>query len=96
MPQVVSNTNVILVTPTESAKIVNNSKLHDLEFAFNNRCGVEYKMIFVSKKEWESLLSNFDKTKEYAYIDDSEFINDSNNSIKTAENIFGNNKINIE
>ncbi len=94
-PVVASDKNAILITNTNSNKLVSNSKLHDIEMAFNSKFNLNYKLIFITKADWKTEMANYDKNKKYELIDDSEFINDSNNSIKEAENLFGNN-INIE
>ena len=94
-PMVVSSTNVLFTTESNSTKIVNNSKLHTLEIKFNNLYNTKYGMIFVSATEFKNIVSKFDKNKKYEYQDDSEYINSSQDSVSLAEDMFGNN-VNIE
>ncbi len=94
VPQVVSDTNVVLVTSSNSNKLVSNNKLHDIELAFSKRSNSKYNLIFITKDDWKKILENFDRNKVYEYIDDSEYINEDQSSVKMAENLFGDN-INI-
>ena len=93
-PMVVSDKNVLFVTKRSAAKAVNNSKLDILENRFNNKYDLSYKMIFISKDDWDKFMKSYDKDKEYEYKDDSKFIND-NGSQGLAEDLFGD-SVNIE
>lgn len=95
MPQVASQSYILLLAKSESNKIVGNSKLFDIECKFNNEYNSNYKMIFISKSDWDNFMKSYDKNKVYELLDESEYINDDQNSIKLAENIFGNEKIEI-
>lgn len=95
-PQVVSENYMLLTTKSESNKVVANSKLYDLENKFNNKFDVKYKMVFITTNDWNLYLKNYDKSKNYELLDESEYISDNSNTIKLAENIFGNDKIEIE
>lgn len=95
VPQVVSDKYCLFVTTSESIKIVVNSKLYDIEAMFNSFNNCDYKMIFISKSDWEKYMSSYDKNKVYELMDESDYINDESNSIKLAEETFGNEKINI-
>lgn len=96
IPQVASNQNILFVTANESTKIVGNSKLFAIESKFNSKYNTNYKMIFITKEDWKKFYSTYSKDKVYEYQDESEFVNDDKNTITLAENIFGNEKINIE
>ena len=97
-PQVVSSTNILFITSNESTKVVANSKLDDLEKIYNKMFATDYKMVFITNKEWQKVFdyysSNKDKYKEY--IDDEQFKTDMSDSLKLAEDIFGSDNINIE
>lgn len=94
-PQVASENYLILLSSSESNKIVFNSKLFDVESEFNSKFGTKYKMIFISKNDWDKFMKTYDKNNKYEIMDESEYINDDGNSLKLAENIFGNENINI-
>lgn len=96
MLQVASNEYILFVTPSESIKIVGNAKLYELETKFNNLFQTSYKMIFITKKEWEEFMKNYNKEQKYEIQDESEYINENISSLKLAEDIFGNEKLNIE
>ena len=96
IPQVVSNNNVLFISNNESIKVVSNSKLYDIETSINSINKTNYKMIFISKNDWDKYMKDYDKSKVYEYIDDKEFYIEGKNSIKLAEDIFGNEKINLE
>lgn len=92
VPQVVGETNITLMTSTGSIKILANSKLYDLENSFNNIFQTKYKFIFISKEDWNKVLKGYDSSKKYDKISEDEFINEnSNDSVKLAEDIFGDN-----
>ncbi len=100
IPQVASETNILFVTNSESTKIVGNSKLYDIEIKYNTLYNTNYKMIFITKKEWEDVLKEFSanmkNNKQYEYISDEEYVSSEKNTVSLAEDIFGNEKINIE
>ena len=72
-----SSTNILFITSNESTKVVANSKLDDLEKIYNKMFATDYKMVFITNKEWQKVFddysSNKDKYKEY--IDDEQFKN---------------------
>ena len=90
---VVSYTNVLFVVDRESAKMVANNKLDVLENSFNSKED-KYKMIFITRSDWDNYMKNYDKTKIYKYIDDSEYINEEL-SQSLAKDLFGDD-VNIE
>lgn len=94
--QVASSTNIIFVSASDSIKIVGNSKLYDLESKINSLYSTEYKFIFITKNEWDKFMSGYSKDRVFEFIDESEYINENANTVKLAENIFGNEKLNIE
>ncbi len=96
VPQVVSDNYAIFVTRSESIKIVGNSKLYEIENKFNALNELSYKFVFISNSDWKDFMQNYDKTKKYDIIDESEYINTESNSVTLAENIFGNEKIKID
>ena len=85
---VASPTNLLLVCEKEAIKMINNSKLDVIENNFNNMFDKDYKMIFITKKEWDKYLKSFDKDKKYKYIKDDKYIN-NNDSKSLAEYLFG-------
>lgn len=95
VPQVTSERYCLFVTSSESIKIVVNAKLYDIEAMFNSFNNSDYKMIFITKKDWDKYMDSYDKNKVYELLDESEYIKDESNSIKLAEETFGNEKINI-
>lgn len=95
VPQVASNSYIMLLSKSESNKIVGNSKLFDIESRFNSKFNTDYKMIFISKDDWDNFMKTYDKNKVYELIDESEYVSNNKNSVKLAENIFGNEKIEI-
>ena len=94
--QVASNDYIIFVTSSASIKTVANSKLYELETKFNSFAKTSYKMIFISKSDWDEFMKTYDKTKKYIMEDESSFIIDNKGSIKSAEELFGNDKMIIE
>ena len=96
VPQVVSDSYALFVTNSESVKTVINSKLFDIEVSFNSFNSTNYKMIFISKKEWDNYMSTYDKNKKYELLDESEYISNDSNSLRLAEETFGNDLINIK
>lgn len=96
VPQVVSDNYVIMVSKSESIKIVGNSKLYELENKFNNVNDLSYKFIFISDADWKEFMQSYEKTKKYDIMDESEFINTDSNSVTLAEDIFGNDKLKID
>ncbi|MDE6142314.1 MAG: hypothetical protein K2G03_06890, partial [Bacilli bacterium] len=94
--QVASPTNIIFLTSSESIKVVGNSKLYDLESKVNSLYNTNYKFIFITKEDWDSFMKDYTKDKKFVLMDESEYINDDTNSVKLAEDIFGNDKLNIE
>lgn len=96
IPQVVSNNYAILLTKSESIKIVGNSKLYELENKFNTFNDSSYKFVFLSDDDWKKFMQSYDKTKKYDIMDESEYINTDTNSVSLAENIFGNDKLKID
>ena len=96
VPQVVSDTYCLFITTSESIKIVANSKLYDIEVSFNSHNNTEYKMIFISKHDWDDFMKSYDKSKKYELMDETAYINNNKNAIKLAEETFGNDLINIK
>ena len=96
VPQIVSDFYALLVTKSESSKLIGNKKLHDLEILFKKVTDKEYKFIFLNEQEWKKFLTTYDKEKKYEIIDESEFINKDDNSCQLAESIFGTNNVNME
>ncbi len=96
IPQVISDSYALFITNSESVKMVVNAKLYDIEVSFNSFNSTNYKMIFISKKDWDSYMSTYDKNKKYELLDESEFITNNSNSLKLAEETFGNDLINIK
>lgn len=97
VPQVVGTEYVTLVSSSQSMKIVGNSKLYDIENLFNTLSDIKYKFIIISKNDWDNVLKDYDSSKKYVKIDDTEYINDSKtDTVKLAEDIFGSDKIEIE
>ncbi len=94
--QVASNEYIIFITPSESIKIVGNAKLYELEKTFNALSQTLYKMIFITKNEWDEFMKEYTKEKVYELQDESPYINENTSSLKLAEDIFGNEKLNIE
>lgn len=96
MPQVVSENYVLFVTNSESVKMVINSKLYDIEVSFNSYSSTNYKMIYISKKDWGNYMSTYDKNKKYELLDESEYISNDSNSLRLAEETFGSDLINVK
>lgn len=95
-PQVVSDSYALLISKSESIKIVGNSRLFDLESKFNSIFNLNYKFIFISQTDWDEYMKNYDKSLKYDMIDESKYINSDSNSIKLAEDIFGNEKMKVD
>ena len=96
VPQIVSDSYALLVTKSESSKLIGNKKLHELEILFKKVTDKEYKFIFLNEQEWKKFLTTYDKEKKYEIIDESGFINKDDNSCQLAESIFGTNNVNME
>lgn len=96
IPQIVSNDYALLVTKSESTKIIGNKKLHELEIQFKKVLNKEYKFLFLNEQEWKNFLSTYDKDKKYELIDETIYINKDDNSCQLAESIFGSNNVNME
>lgn len=96
MPQVVSDQYALLLTKSESIKIVGNSKLFTIETRFKSSTGSDYKFIFISTSDWDSFMKEYDKSKKYDIIDEGEYINTDTNSVKLAEDIFGNENLKVD
>ena len=96
IPQVVSDKYAILLTKSESIKIVGNSKLFVVEGKYNSKFKSDYKFIFISTNDWDNFMKEYDKTKKYDIIDEKEYINDEASSVKLAEDIFGNENLKID
>lgn len=96
IPQVVSDKYAILLSKSESIKIVGNSKLYEIEIRFNSKNNMDYKFIFISSDDWEKFMKEYDKTKKYDIIDEKEYINNDASSVKLAEDIFGNESLKID
>lgn len=94
--QVASDAYIIFVTSSISIKTVANSKLFELETKFNTSTKSNYKLIFISKGDWDEFMKNFDKSKKYTMQEEKEYINEDKGTIKTAENLFGNDNMIIE
>lgn len=95
-PQVVSDSYAILLTKSESIKIVGNSKLYELENKFNTFNDSFYKFIFISEEDWKKFMQSYDKAKKYDIMDESEYINTDTNSVSLAEDVFGTDKLKID
>ncbi|MBQ3021580.1 MAG: DNA polymerase III subunit gamma/tau [Bacilli bacterium] len=96
--EVVSETNVIFSLKTESEMLIFNQNLYLIEQEFNELNNLNYKFIALSKDEWlkekNEYISN--KTKKYTYINEEEnIIEEDVKSKSLAENIFGNDIIEI-
>lgn len=96
IPQVVSDQYAILLSKSESIKIVGNSKLFEIESKFNSKNSTGYKFIFISTEDWDNFMKEYDKAKKYDIIDEKEYINNDTNSVKLAEDIFGNENLKID
>ncbi|MCH5166806.1 MAG: DNA polymerase III subunit gamma/tau [Erysipelotrichales bacterium] len=96
IPQVVSDKYVIFLTKSESIKILANSKLYELENKFLSNNGSDYKFVFISKNDWELFMKDYDKTKKYDILSEDEFIVSDANSVKLAEDVFGEEKVKID
>ena len=96
IPQIVSNDYALLVTKSESTKIIGNKKLHELEIQFKKVLNKEYKFLFLNEQEWKNFLSTYDKDKKYELIDETIYINKYDNSCQLSESIFGSNIVNME
>lgn len=96
IPQIVSENYALLVTKSESTKVIGNRKLHDLEIQFNKITDKDYKFIFLHTDEWNEFLKKYDKAKKYELIDETKYINVDDNSCHLAESIFGEKNINVE
>ena len=96
IPQIVSNDYALLVTKSESTKIIGNKKLHELEIQLKKFLNKEYKFLFLNEQEWKKFLSTYDKDKKYELIDETIYINKDDNSCQLAESIFGSNNVNME
>lgn len=96
LPQIVSDQYALLVTKSESTKLIGNSKLRDLELQFKNILNREYKFIILHTSEWNDFLKEYDKEKEYNLIDETKYINADDNSCHLAESIFGTKNVNVE
>ena len=94
--QVASPSNIIFLTSSESIKVVGNSKLYDLESKFNSLYNTNYKFIFITKDDWDLFMKNYTKDKKFTIMDETDYIDNNTNSVKLAEDIFGNDKLNIE
>lgn len=94
--QVASATNIIFITSSDSIKVVGNSKLYDLESKVNSLYNTNYKFIFITKNDWDLFMDGYSKDKKFVLIDEIDYIEDNSNSVKLAEDIFGNDKLNIE
>ena len=86
--QVASDNNILLVTSTESVKLVGNNKLYDIENKFNELNNTKYKFIFITNKEWKELLSDFDKDKQYKLMKEDKYVNESADTVSLAESLF--------
>lgn len=96
IPQVVGEKYISILAKTDSSKIIGNSKLYNFELLFNSEFKTNYKMIFINKDDFDNFMKTYSKDKIYEYEEESEFINEDSSSIELAENIFGNNLINLE
>lgn len=93
---VVSKTNVIFAFEKESEAILFNSKVDIIETKYNESYNVNYKFIAISDYEWNIEKGIFinNKDKKYKYIDETA-VDDSFDVKDLAENIFGNDIIEI-
>lgn len=95
-PQVVSDNYALLLTTSESIKIVGNSKLYEIESKFNTFNNSTYKFVFICKQDWDVFMKTYDKNKKYDIMEEDEFISATNNPVKMAEDIFGADKLKID
>ena len=88
MVQVASDNNILLVSKSESVKLVGNNKLYEIENKFNEINNTKYKLIFITEKDWKDLLSNFDKDKVYKIMKEDKYVNETADTVSLAESLF--------
>ena len=95
--QVVSPTNVIFSSLSQSISIIFNEKINILEEEYNKFTKDSKKFICISNEEWNEEKNNFikNKNKKYNYIDE-ENQNNLINTYNTACSIFDKNLIEVE
>lgn len=94
--QVVGDAYALLLTNTESSKYIGNSKLYNFETLYNSEFNSNYKFIFITVKEWDNYMKNYNKEKVYELMNEDEYINQFGGSLELASNLFGNDNLNIE
>ena len=97
--EVVSKTNVLFSFKTASEAILFNENLINLENSFNEFSNTNYKFFALSQDEWSNAKKEFinNKSKKYVYMEEN-VIESSNDNVKNfgiAENIFGDDIIEI-
>ena len=97
--EVVSKTNVLFSFKTASEAILFNENLNNLENSFNEFSNTNYKFFALSQDEWSNAKKDFinNKSKKYVYMEEN-VIESSNDNVKNfgiAENIFGDDIIEI-
>ena len=97
--EVVSSTNTIFSFPNINDAIVFNNNIREIEECFNNINHLNYRFIALSNEEWLREKDNFinNKDKKYVYIDETLIEKEENvvKNIDIAEDIFGNDLIEI-
>ena len=98
--EVVSPTNVLFSLKSESEAIIFNENLMSIENSFNEHNKTDYKFYALSNDEWISEKQKFisNKNKLYEYIEEKndDKIVDSVKSFGLAEDIFGNDVIEVK
>ena len=98
--EVVSPTNVLFSLKSESEAIIFNENLMSIENSFNEHNKTDYKFYALSNDEWISEKQKFisNKNKVYEYIEEKndDKIVDSVKSFGLAEDIFGNDVIEVK
>ena len=94
--QVASDEYILFLANTDSIKIVGNSKLFEFENLFKRVTDHEYKIMFINKKDWDSFMNGFDKTKKYELMSEDPYINKGDSSVSMAKELFGSETINVE
>lgn len=96
IPQIVSPNYGLLVTKSESSKVIGNKKLRDIEMKYKSYFNEDYNFIFLNESDWKKFLSSYDKDRMCEIQDEEKFINKDDNSCHLAESIFGSANVNIE
>lgn len=98
--EVVSPTNVLFSLKSESEAIIFNENLMSIENSFNEHNKTDYKFYALSKDEWiiekQKFISNKNKVYEYIEEKNDDKIVDSVKTFDLAEDIFGNDVIEVK